>query len=269
MARVIVRHCKPEDNPFKTNNIRLGTLFGYRRTEDEARRDVGEGTFEFKVLFPKSMEVDEHWFRSIFAPSTRMSDPYVLRTRGDLVNIQDAAVPHRSIVSGSFTTDVDFFNCYILCTSIYESENEVSQLFDDAPDHWFIPEERADEFREFLVQEVEKELSFELIENPDFWPIRMVDRNAKLELLSRVDLVTYRDRDIVVRKQSDLNSNTLLSLYSNCPLIKPPKYSHEKEVRFVFVLLADGRPVPVRDRPLFINLSHIPSFVRAKGSLGV
>lgn len=264
MSRVIVRHCRPEHNLIRTNTIRLGTLRYYRHIEDDARRDTGEGTFLYDVRFPEPIEVDGQWFQSISAPVADLNDPFSLSMYAKRIAVAEASVGGKLLVDGCFTTAVDFFNCYILCASVYERCAEIDGLFKDAPDYWYLLESNAEHFGKTVADALRRKIHYNLIKDPDFWPIRMVPRDAQFNVACRFRSVAYEDREIVVRKQSDMDVSTLRIKYSDSPFIKPRRHMNEKEFRFSFTVLANGRPVPVIDEPISIDIEEIPQYVRAK-----
>lgn len=263
MSRVLVKHCKAKDNIFERGSVKLGTLEEYRSTEDQLRKDAGEGTFDYRLQFPEPIEVDSSWLDSIVVMAAPMDAPYDLNCETS-ISYEPIGQSKKLMVQGSVDISIKFKNCFVFCMSIYDSVDQIEQPFPDAPDYWYFEEQYLNMFNKMIFRLLSRSAKYSMIFEPYYWPTRMIPEDAEIEFRRGRKEVEYEREMVVVSQQSDFDPYTLSDKFWNSPFIKPSRYRSEKEFRLAYLMYANGQAVGVKDEAAILELPSVPLYLSRK-----
>lgn len=241
-------------------SIRIGTVSGYRLSDDPARRDAAEGKFSIEVKFPKRISVSNNWFDRLThgaysgAGGLFSGNVFTKHFRGQnnvgIVSIVDNGLSIRVVdsetisVFGSLFVDFLSIDAYALCLSKQPQPKKV--LSDpDCDSVWSISSGGLFPF----CNSISKYLANKLLTAPDSllgeeflgpyreqifgWPPKLSSR-YQLRVWCQVAPIEYRDKSITVFEQSDRIFLELFHCFDSASFIKPTSFSHEEEVRVIF-----------------------------------
>jgi hypothetical protein len=229
------------------NTLRIGTLWGFRKEENDYLRDEGEGKFEYKIRFPKLTPVSNEWISEF-----------------DVDHDGSAHIEHMKVNNGNFSISGvslsgSTCNCWIFCVSMSgEAAGDVSKTHETK---WTIPHLHVQGFCQFLASQLWnkvslKDLPLEIVENHSVQEI-----SSGLALNAELKPVQYTEREIVIDSEQGFPVEKIRELKANIPFIKPKSFKEEKELRFAFFLTFKGKKISINDNPKILELRPIDQFI--------
>lgn len=244
----LFKFCDPKYNIIDgCNSLRIGTLWGFRKEENDLLRDEGEGEFEFKIDFPAVTPVSQAWVSEFEFDA------------GGAINIGEMRFDGGGVAIKSATLKGSTHNCWIFCVSLSDrAAGYVSKAHDSK---WMIPEKKIQEFGIFVASLLRSQISLHDL------PSHLVEKHSVQELHSGLALqvqmqkVEYTDRIKEVRDESDFPLEKVRELKKNIAFIKPKRFSAEQEFRFAFWISFRDQKISIHDKPKIIQLRPIDQFV--------
>lgn len=253
----LIKFCKPEHNIHRGAKLQLGTLFGYRSIENAELRDEAEGRYEFTIEFPNEIELDRRWCNLLFQGTFSFGDSddtprfpgshttyteklHVVRQTANGVVIRDTTVRISRSVN----------NCLIYCMSLLETAG--ASPFLQYKDHWGFPINKAEQFTHrlgSLIFQQAKLSQFDDAISENHSPATV----QTLVLQGMHRKVIYRDRHLRITEQSRPTLEDLMEILADIPFVKPKRFAHENEYRFVFELHDGQRFFPPKQQNLLVT----------------
>ncbi|WP_152650903.1 hypothetical protein [Pantoea anthophila] len=225
----IVKSCHSRNNPFVGKTIRIGSIDEYRHTEIEEIADKGEATFSFNIDL-NNAHISIALFNALQYGngmlSTSMVEEWSGMRRSPVEGyIYFQRMKGRHIWNGN--------NCLVFCMSCLDAPEDASELFDSYDDYWYFEENKLQMVGELIRQQVESKLKKNILDTGNKAAVK---RAKRFSCKMKVQKVTYSSRHINIRNNSHdaRGSKFLTEIVQNYRYLKPERYSHEKEVRFIF-----------------------------------
>lgn len=244
----LVKFCPEEFNIKKgCNTLRFGTLYDFRKEENEKLRDAGEGTFKYTIEFPRLTKVSREWLECF-------------ETEGGPYGEAAFGVSHLELKGTDvYVERMDMLgscpNCWIYCIST-SSEN-AGNISETHLDKWLIPYENIKALQAHFAALIWNEIKYEDL------PVEITNQYTYEEIKRRLDLkvefrsVEYTSRTHVVKDASKLSIPDIHELMDKTAFTKPPLFEAEREVRMAFWLLFDGKKISISNNTKIINLRPI------------
>ncbi|WP_406735904.1 hypothetical protein [Thioclava sp. GXIMD4215] len=243
------KFCEEQYNIAKDcSTIRIGTLWGFRTTEDKFLQDQGEGKFEFNISFPDLTPVSPEWLSEVG------SDTWEHGTLDGLsISSSGPAIKELSL-TGSYS------NCWIYCVSSRPTAaGNISQKY---PSKWEIPADNMVNFGLYLRQLLWEHLSIADLPNYLIQENSLSALQRGLSLSLTMEQVDYGNRTVEARSEADLPIEKLRHLKTRIPFTKPNNFIEESEFRFVFALMFENERVSINDNAKILNLKPIKNLIR-------
>ena len=214
----LFKFCPPEyDITTGCNTLRVGTLWGFRSEENDHLRDEGEGTFEYRIAFPKPTHVSRDWISEFEVEDSGKA------------HIEHLSFNNGSVSTTGITLSGSSHNCWIFCVST--SGNAAGNISTTHENKWKIPAEKVQEFGSLLASLLWESITF------DDLPKSLVDRHSIQQISSGLGLeavfrnVDYVDREILINSENDFPIERIRELKRSIPFIKPKKFCSEQEFK--------------------------------------
>lgn len=255
----IVKSCHSRNNPFVGKTIRIGSMDEYRHTENEEIADKGEATFSFNVDLTNA-HIPMRLFDVLQSGTGMLATSMVQSWDGisrspikDHVFLRKMKSMH--IWNGQ--------NCLVFCMSCLDNPEEASKLFNSYDDYWYFDEAKLGIVGELIRKQVESKLKQNMLDSGSPSAVELAGRfSCKV----KIQKVTYSSRHINIRNNSrDGRSAEFLSdLVEKYRYLKPEKFSHEKELRFIFECF-DGQKLIVQNlKSIIIDATSIIPLLKSK-----
>ncbi len=244
----LIKYCDEKYNVQSgCDTIRLGTLYGYRKEEDESLRDVGEGAFQFSLNFGKPLFLSNEWIAELNLDVSNEAN------FGKLRFVDGGIETDKAIFSGSAA------NMWIFCVSTKETEpaGSVSETHNS---HWKIDGDRFEDFAVYLRNLLRKSITVSDLSKTALSNSSFLDLREGMSVKYEVRKVKYVDRELVVADHSLVSIEALKDLRSGIPFIKPKAFEGESEVRIGFWIEFDGTRVSVPELPKVLRLRTVQDF---------
>ncbi|MEI2385038.1 hypothetical protein [Breoghania sp. JC706] len=255
----LVKYC-PSAYNIKTgcNTIRLGTLFSYRKEENEKLRDIGEGKFKFSIQFPKLSPVSNDWVSEFEFGGHEDGTGY-------------AAIEEMAIISGqAHIKGVEIYgsthNCWIYCLSLSENSSAGS-ITETHDSFWEINAKNLGAFAGHLSNLLWSSISVKDI--PDYLLIENGFNELASGLQLEVDIqpVSYEERSICIEQEADFPISEVRHLKNKIAFIKPENFRDEKELRIAFWLKFREKRISIKDNPKILLLRPVDKLLSAENYL--
>ncbi|MBS6033995.1 MAG: hypothetical protein KIB40_12755 [Pantoea sp.] len=256
----IVKSCQSQHNPMIGNTIRIGSMDEYRQTDKQEIADKGEATYSFNVHLTNA-HIPEQLFKNLMHGTgtltdcmvTKLDGPYQSVLKKDHVIIRE--MRGQTIWSG--------LNCLVFCMSCLDSPEEASDLFNSYDDYWYFDETNLQKIGELIRKQVEIKLKQDMLANGTSAG-KALSKRFKCKL--KIQKVTYSSRHINIRNNStdERNLKFLSELIDNYRYLKPEKFSHEKEVRFIFECFDGEKLINHYIKSIIIDAKPIIPFIKSK-----
>ena len=229
------------------NTLRIGTLWGFRKEENELLRDEGEGEFEFKVRFPKLTPVSQEWISE-----------FEVGAEGS-AHIEHMELKDSNISIKGVTLKGSSHNCWIFCVSMSgEAAGNISEAHESK---WMIPAEKFQSFGNLLGQLLWNTISMDDLPENMVLKHTLQELQAGLALQVQMERVSYTDRVAEIKSELDLPVAEIRKLKDSIPFMKPKRFLKEQEFRFAFWVMFEGKKVSINDNPKILSLRSIDPLV--------
>jgi len=232
-----VKSCHSSDNVHLRKTIKIGTLNEYRNTEQQQIVDAHEGTFHFEIDLERI-----HIQTDIFNLMHHTYNSFVTMHNHDLIIRCDshALLDAKYIERHKATIKMVNHNRFVFCMSRVNKYTDARGMFPEYDDLWYFPQSRADLFAKEIGNQLNaKILSLEKEGNRVFEGDYDI---SKVSASMAIQTINYKDRMIKVDNEYFYkNTPIILQTMNGVSFIKPSKFSHEKEVRFIFDYHFEGR----------------------------
>jgi len=244
----LTKFCPPEFNIKKgCNTIRLGTLYNYRKEENEKLRDEGEGIFEYSVKFPELTEVSLDWISAFEIEGDSSASISHLKLNDGKISI------HEVSLSGST------HNCWVYCIS--KKAKNAGNITETHDDSWTIQADKLQSFANYVGSALFESIKLEDIPEHLKSQYSLMEIQQKLSLNIEIRDINYTNRSIEIKKEQDFPVSEILKTRDSVAFIKPNKFKHEEEVRIAFWLMFEGNKVSIENNTKILNLRPIDSII--------
>lgn len=258
----IVKSCQSQYNPIIGNTIRIGSMDEYRQTENQEIVDKGEATYSFNVYLTNA-HIPEQLFNNLMYGAGTLTDCMVTKLDGYTRSL--IKKDHVVIREMRSQTIWNGLNCLVFCMSCLDAPEEASDLFNSYDDYWYFDEAKLQKIGELIRKQVEIKLKQDLLASGTSTGQALSKRlNCKL----KIQKVTYSSRHINIRNNNtdERNLKFLLELIENFRYLKPEKFSHEKEVRFIFECFDGEDLIEHNIKSIIIDAKPIIPFLKSKST---
>ena len=234
----------------------------YRQTENQEIADKGEATYSFNVHLTNA-HIPEQLFKNLMHGTGTLTDCMVTTLNGFTRSpIRKDHVIVREMRSQTFWNGL---NCLVFCMSCLDAPEEASELFNSYDDYWYFDEENLQKVGELIRKQVEIKLKQDMLASGTSKG-KALSKRFKCKL--KIQKVTYSSRHINIRNKStdERNLKFLLELIENFRYLKPEKFSHEKEVRFIFECFDDQKLIVHNLKSIIIDATSIIPLLKSKAT---
>lgn len=263
---MLVKSCKSTYHPTISNNIKIGTLYEYRQTENLEIVDREEGVLRFKLFLDGEVKVDPNWFNLFMGGgikvSNKASNQEMPRFIGETVfhaeTVNIVSVGANNLVLGNSRASIKRSSPdgYVFCMTMAESVDEVIGLFPSYDSRWSVGEGDIDKLASRLAELVLNECKHTLSSGVATLPLGLIAEDLSVEVDHRP--VNYISRDMHFNSKNICSYAHLVSLLSDLCFIKPPEpYKKEKEYRFHFRVKCGETDVHPWSKSIYVNSESI------------
>ncbi|HHP1029511.1 hypothetical protein ACQJ1L_05715 [Klebsiella quasipneumoniae subsp. similipneumoniae] len=244
----LAKFCPPEFNVLKgCNTIRLGTLFDFRREENEKLRDAGEGTFSYSIEFPVLTKVSKEWIGAF-----QIDDGGQIRIGEMQINNGDFLIRDINISGSSH-------NCWVYCIS--KSIKSAGNITETHQDSWLIPSEKLQKLSEYLASLLFDSLTFADLPTYIKSQYGLKEISHRLSLRTEIREIEYNERSRKIEKEEDLPISLIHEIRDGLAFVKPKSFENEQEVRIAFWLYFDNQKISIENNTKILKLRPIDSII--------
>ncbi|CAM4226279.1 hypothetical protein [Bordetella muralis] len=245
----LIKSCNPEHNirTSSTAKLQVGSYYFYKQHENLEIKDEGEATNKLYVDIrgPFSISAanlnaltggqfvsgtDQHSSAPRLPAFTRIKVQCLrVRRDGDPVIVDEAR----------FEIERSLPNGFVFCMSLTD-ENQTSPLFESYSDSWSLPFEKSGLFAWHLSRMMTTQLQPEWIEpklQQDIESGKISLDQVTVEVHDRA--ILYTDRHITLTAGDEEKINGVFSIIRSLAFTKPPRYSRDREYRFLLNVIAE------------------------------
>ncbi len=245
----LFKSCKPEHNIAKEcKSLKLGTLYGYRREEDEDIRDEGEGTYHLELEFLEKITISKQTANILLHPIFSFGEFEPLQFSGDLhcvgskIQVQSQADDTVHIQAEKISINRQVADRFVFCMSISDSKPPL--ISDEYSDHWAIDNNEAEEFSRGIA----KGLLASTIRKPSIVQGLSKNNLKTLEVIYKHQKVSYLPRTHKLSKVNQESVDSYIRALTHMDFVKPEKYAPNLEYRFTFEVHSEsGVHLPTSD----------------------
>lgn len=239
------KSCKKENNVKFSNTIKLGTLFEYRETENQAIADKKEGKLEFNFFFDGEVTISQRVFNT-FAGGLMQIGPaggYRFPGRGsarfERLNIVEHGLDTLTLKDSKGVINREALNSFIFCMSHVRRTTECHGMFAGYDDYWYIHERNVDNVGLILGKLLLKQIQ-ESQKNGDHVIPKEIDA-SEIKVNTLVGKVIYMDRNLRFTNETIHGLDEVIDMMRNMSYIKPTvPFQKEKECRYQFIITHNG-----------------------------
>lgn len=139
----LIKYCKKEHNILNSQNILIGTLFKYKKTEIKELLDKEEGEYNYIIEIDRPTALTFDVANTLLSPAFHFGNGQLVRFPGETSayakNLEISEVNESSVIINKATIEIKrtIQNCLIFCMSISEDSNQ-QRPFDGYDDSWSI-----------------------------------------------------------------------------------------------------------------------------------
>lgn len=260
---MLVKYCNSEHNSMRGSKLLIGNLEKYRKIENDGLRDDGEGQFDFSIEFLEGARISSAWANLIFNGAIGFGDAPSIRLPGKFsAHIENMKIRRVEMDAVSFEyakakISYEVLNPFVFCCSDVNDSSMENCPFDFYDDSWTVAGNSggADNFAVRVANMLMQQIT---LDNLDIAPNILTLNHLKrigLNVMHRP--VSYIERDLKITPDLAENFDHIMEAHLNIPFCKPEKYAPEREYRFLFTPVIDGRSIPVKNLDVFLDLNGL------------
>lgn len=259
---LLAKSCFKKDNIKTRKTIKLGTLYEYRKTESTQILDADEGKYTFHLNLDGIVEVESRWFNTIFQGIIGIGrhdhNPMIIgpmQANIKKIHIVSQTTQGIKVKDSAATIHREALNCFIFCISLVRKTHDAFGLFPNYDDYWYLNSNMAED----LAVELSTLLHGEILKRRKDGR-HIVNPDISLENLNvycRHEAVAYIPREIHINSSNTFTTEDFISKISDMSFVKPPSFSHEKEYRFSFTIVADNKILPPIQDMVILNAEDV------------
>lgn len=252
---LLAKSCMKKNN-IKNGTIRLGSLHEYRGTEVKFICDKQEGYLKFKLKFEGRMEISRINFNTLNQGAIQVNDGGIRfpgrTTSWPSFNIIEANENTVTIENSHVTLERHALNSFIFCMSNIQEPVDCIGIFPEYDDYWVLNQSRIQAFGQETAHILANSIRSGRESGQHVVPEHInLDELEIRWLSSDVDYI-HRENNFNTVGGPELNE--FISLMSNIEFIKPPiPFEKEKEYRFKFTLVSNGKIIEPLTKSLIID----------------
>lgn len=260
---LLAKNCKKGES-IENGSLMIGTLNKYRKTEDQQIGDKHEGRIRFDLKFDESATLSTQWFNTLNNVGMQIGDAQPIPFSGKCItHIKHTKIKYDkgntvTLSNASATVHREAPNSFIFCMSLIRKTHESAGIFKSYNDCWYMNYWKAREFGYKLSLVI-----LEKIKTQEALGNYIVPRDTDLDSLvihTIHDTVDYLDRHIYITNQNTAKIDHLLYLLETMAFIKPKSYTHEKEYRFHFTIVSNGKYIEPLVENLLVSSETLKSY---------
>ncbi|MDX9664255.1 hypothetical protein QMK50_04645 [Pseudomonas sp. P5_152] len=261
------KSCKKKDNVKTSNTIKLGTLFEYRESENQAISDKKEGSLDFNFFFDGEVTVSQRVFNT-FAGGLMQIGPtggYRFPGRGNAhfesFNIVEHGFDTITLQDSKGVINREALNSFIFCMSHVRETTECHGMFEGYDDYWYTHDGNIDHVGKILEKLLLKQIQ-ENQKNGSHVIPKEIDA-SEIEITTLGGKVIYMDRDLHFTNETIHDLSEVIGRLHNMSFIKPSvPFQKEKEYRFQFIITHNGYMIePLKKCIILHNCEELLPFV--------
>ena len=201
----LYKFCDPQYDVTKgCNTLRIGTLWGFRKEENELLRDAGEGKYDVKLTFPKLTPVSETWLSEFDFGSSGSMSIKTLQEQGGKTLIDEVSF------EGSWP------DCWIFCVS--RGQHAIGNISEAYANSWKITESETLRFARLIGRLLWERL--QTADLPAYLNQKYTFQELKDGLAINMDVgdVIYRDRTTHITSEQDFPVEKVRELKKKYPI---------------------------------------------------
>lgn len=262
---LLAKSCHEKDHIKSRKTIKVGTLYEYQTTEIEQIADRHEGEITFLLNFDGRVEIDLDWFSAVFHGNMNFGEKKSL-----IINGISKTHTHRLIITStnkntvivqdsSATITRESLNCFVFCMSEIRKTSDCHGMFPEYDSYWYLMASRAQIFArklgEMLLEQIKEN------HNKGLYVLPPETDMTDIKILVDFRKVTYTPREIHFQKESTFSLNEFMEIINDMVFIKPEKYSHEKELRFHYVIVSHGKIIQPIIKNIILSADRLLPFI--------
>lgn len=261
------KSCKKEENVKFSKTIKIGTLFEYRETENQAIADKKEGSLEFNFFFDGEVTISQRVFNT-FAGGMMQIGPvggYRFSGRGNAhferLYIVEHGLDTLTLKDSKGVINREALNSFIFCMSHVRKTTECHGMFAGYDDYWYIHDGNVDHVGRILEKLLLKQIQ-ESQKNGNHVIPEEIDA-SEIEIATLVGKVIYVDRNLRFTNETIYDLDEVIGRMRNMSFIKPPvPFQKEKEYRFQFIITHNGYMIePLKKFIILQNCEELLPYV--------
>ncbi|MNO88801.1 hypothetical protein D3C76_802670 [compost metagenome] len=260
---LLEKSCKKSRHA-NNGTIRLGTFHEYRETEIQQIVDKEEGIIKLYLNFEGDVKISLELFDAI-SPDLKIgktSPPIFPRKTKSFFHNLSYTQPdedHVILNNVSATIITEAYNGFVFCMSKASHAGEFVGRFPEYDDYWNISESSIVEFGDTLGHILLEEIGTQRTKGNHIIPEKIPLES--IELFSLTSSITYMEREIRVTNEEPLSIEDTQQLLSHIEFIKPIKYEPEKEFRYHYLLIANGKLIEPNAKFLIVNSEKLRKYI--------
>jgi len=261
----LFKSCKPEhDVASECKSLKLGTLYGYQRDEDDNIRDEGEGTYHLELQFLEKIKLSKQIANVLLHPLFNFGAYKPIKFSGHIqctgsgIRVENKEKHSIAIEAKSLAIRRQVSDRFVFCMSI--SRSKPPAISGNYTTHWGISDKDAAEFAhgmaKGLIASIKKNrMIVKGLSENDIKTLKVIYKHRRVSYISRTHKFSKVNQESV---DSYVKSLTYMDF------IKPSKYAQNYEYRFTFEVHSEsGVHLPASDSA-FIDSTFIEKHVIKK-----
>ena len=249
----------------KNGTVKLGTLYEYRCIENEELIDKQEGMLTFYLNFRGRVRIPTQWFNTINGNGFNFGGPPPIlfpgrtQTHFEKLHVEQNFGAWMVLLESRGVVSREAFNGFIFCMSYVQHREDCVGIFAGCDDYWYVTEEKLHDFAWELVRLLRGYI-IEQHAKGDF--ILPRDTNlTDLQIRCEYGEVGYVAREIDLYEQNFMSLEQYMGKMRDMAFTKPESYSKEREYRFSFIAVVDGKVVEPIVKSVFLDSTSLLGLV--------
>lgn len=233
----LVKSCFKKDNILKRKTIKIGSLFEYKKTEQQQIADTDEATYEinFNIAdidlpqdFLNDIQEIPHSYSGVKINDFFIRGPSTTKPKHVYYNRIDMSL------------NIANSNRFVFCISHLKKPSLSDKIFSEYDDKWFISNQKIKSFTKILKNELKKEIKNLTASGGNIFDYPVDLKSLHVNCI--VQKITYMQRNLSITNKNYAELvETAPNLLKGIRFIKPVSYKHEHEIRFCFDIFSQGK----------------------------
>lgn len=249
----------------KHGTLKLGTLHEYRTIENEELIDREEGMLRFHLNFHGQVRISAIWFNTLsngnFTVGNGQSLKFPGRTLAAINHIQWRQISEDEIELTDSSTSIsrEAHNSFIFCVSKIRKTSDCHGIFKKCDDYWYIKEQHIKAFAEAACESLSQHIHTNHANGQYILPKET--NLANLKVAVEIADINYVSREIHLYDNGFMALDLFASKIQRMAFTKPDSYANEREVRFNFKAIVDGKVIAPIVKSVILDATEMKKHV--------